>query len=209
MSEPRPAPVPPTPEETKAAIDAMLGPAVEAQFGPVKPPPKSVVEPVVAKSSATDTMAQKMDILLQLLLSQEARKAEEIQAQENARKARNAQRELSARTHVEKQLLKQARCRHLKGGANGPRSGVTDYSVYHHTFINGEQVIKCFLCDMKWKAQDTVDYLVRGGRRVANHTKIGWQQAMGFMAQSTNKPSRSEVPVTQQPLAEFNGVELS
>jgi hypothetical protein len=205
--DPRSKPV--TPGDQQAAIDAMLGPAVEATFGPVKVSEKSVVEPVTTKPTSASSMEEKMNILLQLLLSQEARKAEETQAVETARKARNAQRELSARTHVEKQLLKQARCRHLKGGLNGPKSGTIDYAVYHHTFINGEQVIKCFLCGMKWKMQDTVDFLVRGGRKIANHTKMGWQQAYGMLAQSTNKPSRSEVPVTQTPVVEFNGVEVS
>jgi len=149
-----------------------------------------------------------LDLLLQLLLSQEARKAEEIEQRDKAHKARNAQRELSARTHVEKTLVKQARCRHMKGGKKGPRSGVTDYAVYLHTYINGENIIKCFICGMKWKMNDTVEFLVRGGRQIANHTKIGWAQASGFLAQSSNTASSSEVPMEARPAAEFRGTEI-
>lgn len=167
---------------------------------------QSVVPPV--KATALPTESSKLDMLLQLLLSQEARKAEEIENQQKAHLARNAQRELSARTHVEKTLVKQARCRHMKGGKKGPRSGVTDYAVYLHTFINGENIIKCFICGMKWKMRDTVEFLVRGGRQIANHTKIGWAQASGFLAQSTNTASSSEVPMEARPAAEFNGTEI-
>jgi hypothetical protein len=96
----------------------------------------------------------------------------------------------------------------MKGGKKGPRSGVTDYAVYLHTFINGENIIKCFICGMKWKMRDTTEFLVRGGRQIANHTKIGWAQASGFLAQSTNTASSSEVPMEARPAAEFSGTEI-
>jgi hypothetical protein len=169
---------------------------------------KSAAPPVIAKVAPAASESTKLDLLLQLLLSREARTAEAEQNAETARKARNAQRELSARTHVEKQLVKQARCRHMKGGKKGPRSGVVDYAVYLHTYINGESIIKCFLCQMKWKAKDTVENLVRGGRQIANHTKIGWAQAVGFLSQSTNTASSSEVPMEAKPSVPFNGQEL-
>lgn len=169
---------------------------------------KSVAPPIVATLPSAATESTKLDLLLQLLLSREARTAETELNLETARKARNAQRELSARTHVEKQLIKQARCRHMKGGKKGPRSGVVDYAVYLHTYINGEPIIKCFLCQMKWKVRDTVEHLVRGGREIANHTKIGWAQAQGFLAQSTNTASSSEVPMEAKPSTPFNGTEI-
>lgn len=176
--------------------------------GPVGQAGQSQVPVVTTATPPIDANSQKLDMLLQLLLTREARVAEVEQGAENVRKARNAQREKSASTHVQKLLIKQARCRHMKGGTKGPRSGVTDYAVYHHTYINGEQVIKCFICAMKWKINDTVEFLMRGKRQIANHTKIGWAQAFNFLSQSTNSPSSSEVPVAR-PQVEFSGVEIS
>jgi len=97
----------------------------------------------------------------------------------------------------------------LKGGKHGPKSGVIDYNVGLHTYINGENIIKCNSCMMKWKVNDTIEFLVRGGRKIANHTKIGWQQAQAMLNQSTNTPTSSEVPMEAKPQASFNGVEVS
>src|SRR6266550_757616 len=168
---------------------------------------KSVVKPVTGAPETADSTATQLNMLLKLMMAKEARIAEAEEATESTRRARNAQREKSAKTHVEKQLVKQARCRHMKGGKKGPRSGVTDYAVYHHTFINGEQIIKCFICAMKWKINDTVEFLLRGKRQIANHTKIGWSQAYAFLSQSTNSPSMSAVPVAKLQV-EFSGVEI-
>ncbi len=173
------------------------------------PNDKSVVKPVTAPiaPATVDPVSVQLNQLLQLMMAKEARLAEKEQNDEKARVARNAQREVSAKSHVEKTLLKQARCRHEKGGKNGPRSGVLDYNVYHHTFINGEQIIKCSTCQMKWKINDTVDFLIRGKRKIANHTKKGWLEACNMVAQSTNKASSSEVAI-QKPTIEHNGVEI-
>ena len=173
------------------------------------PNQQSVVKPVIQPVAAAtvDPVSVQLNQLLQLMMAKEARIAEKEENDEQARRARNAQREVSARSHVEKTLVKQARCRHEKGGKNGPRSGVLDYNVYHHTFINGEQIIKCSTCQMKWKINDTVEFLFRGKRKIANHTKIGWQQACGMVAQSTNKASSSEVALVKQQV-EHNGVEI-
>jgi hypothetical protein len=169
---------------------------------------KSEVRPVVPGKAPRD-IESKLDLLLELLATKEARIAEEEQNKEKARLARNAQREKSSAAHVEKQLLKQARCRHLKGGKHGPKSGVIDYNVGLHTYINGENIIKCNSCMMKWKVNDTIEFLVRGGRKIANHTKIGWAQAQAMLNQSTNTPTSSEVPMEAKPQASFNGVEVA
>ena len=177
-----------------------VGPAIPAApTAPAVPAVKSVAE----------TTATKLDRLLELMSAKEARILEVEESTAKAYAARAAQREKSTVAHLQKQLVKQARCRHLKGGRKGPRSGVLDYAVYLHTFINGESIIKCFICNMRWKSQDTVDFLVRNGRQIANHTKIGWAQAQGFLMQSTNTASSSEVPMQAKPVAEFSGVEIS
>jgi hypothetical protein len=159
--------------------------------------PKSQVAPV--QPQKTSNVEDKLNLLLQLMMAKEARLAEAEENVEAARKARNAQREKSAKSHVAKELVKQARCRHLKGGLHGPKSGVVDHALYHHTFIDGKSWLKCMLCRMVWRPKDTVDYLVRGERQIANHTKIGWSQAMGMFNQSTNKGSSSEVPLQARP----------
>jgi hypothetical protein len=71
---------------------------------------KSVVKPVTAP--AGDEVSKQLNQLLQLMMAKEARIAEKEFNDEQSRKARNAQREVSAKSHVEKTLLKQARCRH-------------------------------------------------------------------------------------------------
>ena len=90
--------------------------------------PKSQVPPVVPAGKPKD-LNEKLDLLLHLLATKEARIAEEEEAKEVARRARNAQREKSSAAHVEKQLVKQARCRHLKGGKLGPVYAFRDVFV--------------------------------------------------------------------------------
>ena len=99
-------------------------------------------------------------------------------------------------------LDKQRRCNHLKG-SNDPKlrmkSGGDDYMVYLHTFIDGSQQIKCNKCSMKWRPNDTREFLVRNGKKIFNHTlgsngfPIGWEDALRMCALSSNKPSSSEV----------------
>jgi hypothetical protein len=173
---------------------------VQQQQQQQKQPPSmhrqvSAAPPIVKTIAPTASESTKLDLLLQLLLSQEARKAEAEQNAEVSSKARDAQRKRSNDAHQDKELVKQARCRHLKGGTHGPKSGVIDYCLSFFTYINGESVIRCLICGMKWGAKDTESYLVRGGRQIVNHTKIGWVQAQSMFAQSTNKPSSSEVPL--------------
>jgi hypothetical protein len=176
---------------------------------PVTPAVKPIVPAAPEEKVSADVTAQQLMEFLKLYAAKEARAMAVEASAEKSYAARAAQREKSTLAHVQKQLVKQSRCRHLKGGRKGPRSGVLDYAVYLHTFINGESRIKCFICNMAWRGQDTVDFLVRNGRQIANHTKIGWAQAQGFLMQSTNTASASEVPMQAKPVAEFSGVEIS
>jgi hypothetical protein len=142
-----------------------------------------------------------IDTLLKILLLKEAREAKKQQDEYEATQRRTEQRAKNAQAHDEKILLKQARCKHLKGTKKSQKSQNKDYAVYSHTFINAVTVVQCHLCGMKWKNQDTAEYLFRNGRKISNHTKIGWVEAQAMLDQSTNTPSSSEVPMTGTPIA--------
>src|SRR6266478_5727584 len=128
---------------------------------------------------AAETLTQGLDnnllgqlVRLMVLEQQERLKiAQNVQIRENAR---TAQRDRNAKDQDSKLLLKQARCKHLKGGKKGPKTQNKDYAVYQHRFIT------------------FVEYLVRKGRKISNHTKIGWREANGMMEGSTNTMSASE-----------------
>lgn len=137
-----------------------------------------------------DMLAQ----LVQILLLKEGREAAKLQQEENQRAARQAQRDRNAKDQDSKILLKQARCKHLKGGKRGPKTQQKDYAVYQHTFINADTVIRCQVCGMRWRQQDTAEYLLRNGKKIANHTKVGWREAIAMLDQSSNTISSSEVP---------------
>lgn len=155
----------------------------------------------LAAPQAPAVLPSHIEKMLEIMMAREVRLAAKEQAEEIARDAKNKQRELNAQNHTEKDLLRQARCTHLKGGKKGPRSGVRDFAVYLHTYINAEQVIKCFLCKMAWKVNDTIQTLRRKGRNVPNHTKIGWVEANAMLQQTTNTPSSSEIPLQATPQA--------
>ena len=46
------------------------------------------------------------------------------------------------------------------------------------------------------------------GKKISNHTKIGWAQALAMVSQSTNSHTSSEVPMDAKPSVPFNGTEI-
>jgi len=158
---------------------------------PVAPAVATPAAPAVSSVvSAPDTLS----LLLQILLQKEAREAVKLQAEENAAKQRQIQRAKNAKELDAKYLLKQARCKHIKGGKNPNKVGLKDYAVFRHSFISGTTYIKCMLCSAKWYPEDTAEFLMRKGKRISNHTKIGWAEAIAMENSSTNKASSSEIP---------------
>ena len=182
-------------EREQERQQAQSEPAVPRQAAPVL-----VAAPVISPAAVTvapapaPTAEQMNSQLLQILIQQQARLALKDQEEEDRKKARDKQREKNAQDHTAKDLLRQARCSHLKGGRRGPRSQVRDYAIYLFTFIDNKTSIKCFLCKMEWKVKDTVEFLFRKGKKIANHTKIGWYEASKMLEQTTNTPASSEVP---------------
>lgn len=137
-----------------------------------------------------------IELMAEIMLKREMRLVAEDEAKVAALKRREEQRDRNARSEYEDDLVDQAKCKHLKGGKNRIRLQAKDFAVYHHTYINRETVIRCFLCGMKWKPQDTKESLLRNGKKVANHTNIGWEEAIAMLAETSNQPSSSEVPLT-------------
>lgn len=159
--------------------------------------------PAVAAAStpgnkeAAETLTQGLDNnllgqLVQLMVLEQQERLKTAQAVQKREDARTAQRNRNAKDQDSKLLLKQAKCKHLKGGKRGPKTQNKDYAVYQHRFINFIQYIRCAICGMKWFMEDTVEYLVRKGHKISNHTKIGWREACGMMEGSTNTMSASE-----------------
>ncbi len=156
------------------------------------------VADLLAESKRVATGAAEPDMfkqLVQLLLMQNQDAIEEKAHKKMAQKAREKQREKSSGHENITLLTKQSGCSHLKGGKNRDQfnDARIDYIVYTHTYINGETVIKCRTCGMRWKKDDTKEFLVRNNHKIPNHTSIGWREAYMMTRASTDKASKGEV----------------
>jgi hypothetical protein len=171
---------------------------------PIAQAPKVVATPkqkeaavqAATEDSAAPTMSsEKMqELLFRSLLRREEEAAKKEVVESEARIARQKQRAINTKNRNNKLFAKQARCTHLKGGRVKSKTGIKDYALFHHTYIDKQQIIGCFVCKMRWKSGDTTEYLIRNGRKKANHTRIGWFEALELFGQSSNTPSMSEIP---------------
>ena len=150
-----------------------------------------------APEAASD--AATLQMLVQLLLAERQDALAEKQERARSLAARNEQRRINAEYSVAEKNKIQAMCTHKKGG-RGLKSPKTDYAVYFHTFTDATSYIRCQICGMKWRNQDTTEHLVRRGHKIENHTGIGWKQAYAMVAESTNTASASEVQLSTQPI---------
>lgn len=164
---------------------------------------KKVVETVPAvkfdakaASASLDANPSAINQLLIAVLAREARAAAKEEAEEHRKKVRSDKHDQNAKHTSKADLDRQARCKHMKGGRRGPKNGNKDFAVGYHTFVNQESQVKCHLCGMKWKIDDTVEFLFRKGKKIKNHTRIGWLEAVGMAQQSTNTATSSEIPMT-------------
>lgn len=169
----------------------------------VKGVPAAPAPAVVPAAPAAPTMidASALSEVLRILLAREARLEQQEQAKIEAEQRKDIQRRANAREFTRNLLLTQAQCKHRKGV--WPRLGTdkfpgpvtVDYAVYLHTFSDRKRIIKCQLCKMTWKPDDTKQYLVQNGQKITNHTGIGWQEAFEMVGQSSNKASSAEAPL--------------
>lgn len=150
--------------------------------------------PVPEPSDATT-----LQLLVKLLLAERQQTLEEKQERQRTQKARDEQRKINADYVVKEKNHIQQICTHKKGG-KGLKSPKTDYAVYFHTFTDATSYIRCQICGMKWRNQDTKEYLLRKGQKVQNHTGIGWREAYEMLQNSTNTASASEIKITASPI---------
>ncbi len=169
----------------------------EEQVLPIPPVPA-----VIPQAPQLDQNA--VTLLLQYLIAKEGRELAETQKQDERRKNIEKQRARNSKDQDTKVLLKQARCKHLKGGKRGPKTQNKDYAVYQHRFIDFSTYIRCRICGMRWYPNDTRDYLVRNGHKISNHTHIGWFEAVGMTDASTDTLSASEALPNVSPQAAGN-----
>jgi hypothetical protein len=158
--------------------------------------------------TASAVLGEGKDVLTQLLglmMLKEAREQEKIEGEAAALAQRNKKRAENNREHDSRLLLRQARCRHLKGATSTAKNPTIDYAVYQHTFINADTYIRCQICGARWRPEDTVEFLVRNGRKISNHTKIGWREASNMLQQSTNTKTMSEIPFASLYKAQAEG----
>lgn len=158
-----------------------------------------------APDVATD--ATTLQLLVQLLLAERQDALVEKQEKQRALAARNDQRRINAEYTVAEKNKIQSICTHKKGG-KGLRSPKTDYAVYFHTFTDASSYIRCQICGMKWRNQDTKEHVFRGGNKLDNHTGIGWKEAFEMVSNSTNTASASEVTLSTKPI-QTNVADLS
>jgi hypothetical protein len=156
--------------------------------------PADLTAGVLANLQAPNASTDPVNQLLQLLFLREARELATLQKAENDKIQRDKKRALNNKDADSKVLLRQARCRHLKGATSTAKNPTVDYALSEHTFINADIYIRCLICGMRWKPADTIDFLVRNGKRISNHTKIGWREARNMMGQSTNTRTSTEIP---------------
>jgi hypothetical protein len=187
---------------------------VSKQFAQFAPPAQEEYIPVPdpefsAKSVPTtspEAMMTGLYKLLEILAAREARLEAKEQEQIEAFRKRDEQVRRNNKDWNRNILLTQAKCHHRKGfWKHGPGPLTVDYAVYMHTFINMKREIKCRICKMTWRPEDTKEFLVISGQNIPNHTGIGWEDAvngkisaLAMTAQSTDKPSASEAPLYGQ-----------
>lgn len=143
--------------------------------------------------------ATTLQLLVQLLLAERQDALAEKQERQRTLGARNEQRRLNAEYSIAEKNKIQSLCTHKKGG-RGVKSPKTDYAVYFHTFTDATSYIRCQICGMKWRSEDTPEYIVRRGKKVPNHTGIGWRRAHEMLSESTNTASASEIVQQVQPI---------
>lgn len=158
-------------------------------------------QPTLAPTTPFDQNA--LSQLLQYLILKEGREAAAAQQLEDRYKAIKKQRDRNAKDQDSKVLLKQARCRHLKGGKRGPKTQNRDYAVYKFRFIDFSMYIRCRICGMRWFPKDTVEYLYRNGHKISNHTHKGWRDAIDMTEASTDTEGASEAIPNVTPQAQY------
>lgn len=136
--------------------------------------------------------------LVQLLLEERAEAAKEKKERAVIKQARDeSDQKLSAYNEKEKRNI-QRMCTHQKNQPSKhhhtPRALKTDYAVSYHVYPDGISKVRCLICGAQWFKGDTAE-MFNGGpyKGKKNWTKIGWNEALKMVAESTNTPTKSEL----------------
>ena len=196
----QPAPVVPVADTQSAAFQAAVAAAVKIALAQQAP----------AAPASGGELNQK---LIEVLLKKEAREADAEQQKEIIKQTKQIQAGLNAQSTEQQKRDKQRRCKHIKGGKLQQR-GIKDYNVHGHIFVDGDKVIKCDSCGMRWRHRDTKEWLYRSEevrtangikvipRKYRNHTGIGWHEAEMMEAESSSTMSKSEIVFVSNPQAQ-------
>lgn len=144
--------------------------------------------------AAANTTTSKLELLLSLMLKKEEANLVKEETDRQRLLQIAAQREKTQSQNAYKIIRLQATCKHLKGGRRLKSDTKIDYNVILHVFPDGIWQIKCLGCAARWRKTDTKEFLFRNGKKIPNHTRMGWTEALVLVDQSTNTFSSSEVP---------------
>jgi hypothetical protein len=153
-----------------------------------------VVAAVPEAEAVSSSTLKGLELLLSLMLKKEEANLIKEDGERKRQLQIAAQREKTQSQNAYKIIRLQATCKHLKGGRRLKADTKIDYNVVLHVFPDGVWQIKCHSCAARWRKQDTKEFLFRGGKKIPNHTRMGWTEALVLVDQSTNTFSSSEVP---------------
>lgn len=136
-----------------------------------------------------------MTKLLQIQAVREVRLAKKEEEDLEKVEAKRHQREVASRSTIKAVIEQQKNCDHLKGGRNRSQTKQNpNYNISYHSFIDGTRRIRCHNCGMKWFKDDTREFLIRNGKKIPNHTGLGWNDALFMQRNTSNTLSASEMP---------------
>jgi hypothetical protein len=152
-----------------------------------------------SQAAIPDTDAATLKLLVQLMVAERQEALMLRQEQAIHFKERDKQRRITSEYNITEKNKSQELCTHKKGG-KGLRGPKVDYAVSFHTFVSADSYIRCLICGMKWKNQDTQEFLIRRGKKIPNHTGLGWKDAYRMVTESTNTATSSEVQLHSAPI---------
>jgi hypothetical protein len=159
----------------------------------------AVATPATVAAVAPSSDAATLQMLVGLLLAERQEAMEDRKVRALAILEKDKQRQINAEYNRKEKLQSQEICTHKKG-VRGIKSPKVDYAISFHTFVSADSYIRCLICGMKWKNTDTPEYLVRRGKKVPNHTGLGWKDAYRMLGESSNTATSSEVQLNTRPI---------
>lgn len=180
----------------KPAVDGEVKQPIEVKAEVKAAPP--VVDAIPATSAVPPAPQKTQEqLIMDLLIQQAAFNAEDIATKREHAKRVNRARAEASNENFKARQLRQAKCAHLKGGKIKRPGQSKDFSLYYHRFIDGSERVQCFICSANWMPGDTKKWIYRNNEWQPNPSSKSWDDALAMLAESTNKPSSSEIVFSQ------------